>query len=37
MVNGKLKTLLTVIVYVIMFELILLFFNNTGPFIYEGF
>ncbi|MCP2035325.1 hypothetical protein L1279_002336 [Planomicrobium sp. HSC-17F08] len=37
MVNGTLKTLFLIVIYVIMFELILLFFNNTGPFIYEGF
>lgn len=37
MVNGTLKTLFLIVIYVIMFELILLFFNNTGSFIYEGF
>lgn len=37
MVNGTLKTLFLIVIYVIMFELILLFFNNSGPFIYEGF
>lgn len=37
MVNGKLKTLFLVVLYAFMFELILLFFNNSGPFIYEGF
>ena len=37
MVKGKLKTLLLVVIYVIMFELVLIFFNNSGPFIYEGF
>lgn len=37
MVNGKIKTLFFVVIYIIMFELILIFFNNSGPFIYEGF
>lgn len=37
MVNGKVKLLLLIIFYAVMFELVLLFFNNTGPFIYEGF
>lgn len=37
MVNGKVKLLLLIILYAVMFELVLLFFNNTGPFIYEGF
>jgi len=37
MVNGKLKILFLIVIYALMFELVLLFFNNTGPFIYEGF
>jgi hypothetical protein len=37
MANEKLKTLFLIVIYTIMFELVLLFFNNTGPFIYEGF
>ena len=37
MANGKLKTLLLVVIYTIMFELVLIFYNNTGAFIYEGF
>ena len=37
MVNEKLKVFLLVIIYVFMFEMVLIFFNNTGAFIYEGF
>ena len=37
MANGKLKTLFWVVIYIIMFELVLIFFNNSGAFIYEGF
>ena len=30
--KGNLKTLLLIIIYAIMFELVLIFFNNSGPF-----